>query len=435
MFLFLFLITCAGFVVYLKSAMSKLSSIYGGESSSAAHKRNGEESRDEEGPFPSECSSLGQGSSSSIPKMPLNLIADLILPFVTDRATWNSVCSASKELCLAGKNMTPPWPNKAFNLGRAVRHVAFSPSGLQLAFGVYTVHYDSYERVIHVWNVWGKETLLAGHTGHIYCQEYSSDGEYLASGSQDGSIRIWHSGSFLATSFKNSRERSTPKPQKAGSILLGSDFCRRLSFSRTNSNLLASGGLYGEIKVWNVQEEACVHSFNPGGGIIRSLFFAGGTDNACIAVAGAGSIIRLWRAEGSSDFASATIGEAAGVGGCTPPAMSSCGSFLATSTGSSKENTSTLALYNLETMTKTQSVFIPDFSTACFALSPDSKQLAVGNAMGSIRVVQADDFSIQRVLKAIRGSPSNPVLSLAFDPSGRVLACGYFDGTVELRAL
>ena len=52
-----------------------------------------------------------------------------------------------------------------------------------------------------------------------------------------------------------------------------------------------------EIKVWNVKEQACIHAFfNLHHGSIRALFFAGGTDTACIALSGAGSINRLWRA-------------------------------------------------------------------------------------------------------------------------------------------
>jgi hypothetical protein len=100
-----------------------------GESSSTAHKRRGTVPRDED-PLPSASASASlarQVSSSSIPKIPLDLIADLILPFVADRATWNNVCCASKDLCLAGKKMTPPWPVKAFNnLGNAVPRCFFS---------------------------------------------------------------------------------------------------------------------------------------------------------------------------------------------------------------------------------------------------------------------------------------------------------------------
>jgi hypothetical protein len=46
----------------------------------------------------------------------------------------------SKELHLAEKKMTPPWPNKAFNLEHKACHVAFSPSGSHLAFGAHAAH-------------------------------------------------------------------------------------------------------------------------------------------------------------------------------------------------------------------------------------------------------------------------------------------------------
>jgi hypothetical protein len=106
-------------------------------------------------------------SSLSIPKMPPHLIAALILPFVADRATWNSLCSASKELYAARKNKTPPWPNKSFNIGRNVRHLALSPCGSQLAFCI--LNYDTRPYYVsHVWDRCGRETLLEGHTEYIY---------------------------------------------------------------------------------------------------------------------------------------------------------------------------------------------------------------------------------------------------------------------------
>ena len=116
--------------------------------------------------------------------------------------------------------------------------------------------------------------------------------------------------------------------------------------------------------------------------------------------------------------------------------FSPSGSFLATSRYSYTDRALTLRLYELETMTKTQSVVMPGMRRAlCFSVSPDSEQLAVGYYRGNIRLVQSDDFSIQRDLN-LRGESSNAaVLSVAFDPNCRVLACGYRDGTVELRTL
>jgi WD40 repeat protein len=276
--------------------------------------------------------------------------------------------------------------------------------------------------------------------------EYSLDGEYLASGSEDGSIRIWHRESFHTTTSTPHMERPIQTPKQADKIMSGSrvsNVMAALSFSRTDSNLLASGGSNGEINVWNVENQACVHTFNPGRGRITSLFFAGGAggaDIACIAVANTGSIIRLWRAEGSSEFASETMGEGDLRGGTVAHrcvVFFPCGSFVATGVTSrtGNENKSALALYELETMSKTKSVVMPDLFATCLAVSSDSKLLVCGGVLGRIRLVQTDDFSIQRDLD-IRGEGSNmPVYSVAFDPTCRVLAFGHQNGRLELRAL
>ena len=412
-----------------------------GESSSTASKRHAKTSQDES-PLPSTTSSLAHhASSTSIPKIPLDLIAHLILPFVADRATWNSVYCASKDLCLAAKKMTPPWPNKAFNNfeNGAVSHIAFPPFGFffRVAFSPLGSHLafcrNSDQHVVRVWDRWGKETILVGHTGETCCLEYSSDGEYLASGSEIGSIQLWRTESFHAASSQILGERSTRRLEHTDTVLSGGRQTRimTLSFSRTDSNLLASGASSGEVKVWNVKEQACIHAFNPDCGIVCSLFFAGGADISCTVVACNGYIIRLWRAEGSSDFASETIGE----GVRDRSVLSPSGSFLANSMATSTVNASTLSLYELETMTKTQSVTIPDFMASCFALSLDSKQLVVGDYTGKIRLFQTDDFfSSQRDI--IRSSKiCDRLSSVAFDPTGRVLAYGCRDGTLELRTL
>jgi WD40 repeat protein len=333
--------------------------------------------------------------------------------------------------------MTPPWPNKSFNnLGHSVPHVAFSPSGSQLAFCVNND--NTGQAVVHIWDRWGNETLLEGHTESMHCLEYSLDGEHLASGSEDGSIRIWHTESFHPTASHPHMERATKTPRQVDTILGGSITSKiiALSFSRTDTNALASGGSNGEIKVWNVNEQACIHSFHPGRDRIRSLFFAGGAESTCIALTHAMSVIRLWKAEGRPLLAKRTIvGKADRGGNALGAALSPTGSFVAASffsrTGNGNE--STLALYDLETMTKTQSVVMPGFTATHIAVSPDSKQVVVGDDEGRIRILQTDDFSIQRDMDTT--GEAKAVCSVAFDPTCRVLAFGYSDGGLELRRI
>jgi WD40 repeat protein len=299
---------------------------------------------------------------------------------------------------------------------------------------MYDMKYGQY--LVHVWDRWGKKTLIWSHTEYTYCLEYSLDGEYLAIGSADGngSIRIWRTESYHATSSQTHMERPSRTPKQADTIILGNrSVFMMLSFSRTDSNLLASGGLRGGIQVWNIKERACIHSFESHGGPIHSLFFAGGTDIACIAVVHTGSIIRLWRAEGSSDLSSEIMGEAdlGGTGPYRSVAFSPTGSFLATCFDSRTGNESTVAWYDLQTITKTQAVVMPDFTASHIAVTSDSKQLVVGDRKGRIRLLQTCDLSIQRDL-----NPAiPPVWSVAFDPTCRFLAVGCADGGLHLRTL
>jgi WD40 repeat protein len=431
-----------------------------GEVSSRAHKRRATAPQNEESllPFSSLPRSiwnialglltlprrflLPKPPSPSIPKIPLHLIADLILPFVADRTTWDSVYCASKELYLAGKKMTPPWPDNSFNLnldpGHQVTYVTFSPSGSQVAFVINGDQRTAgHQYVGRVWDRWGKETLLAGHTRFIHCLEYSSDGEYLASGSQDGSIRVRHTDSFQTMT---SRERPTSTPEQADTILLGGSYggFRTLSFSRTDSNLLVSGGSDNRVKIWNVRERICIQSFSPRrSASVRSLILSGGADGVCIAAAAHGSKIRLWRAEGYSRFTRRTISAAQeGQGRFVPRAVfSPSGSFLATNMHSDHERTSTLSLYDLGTMTKTQSVVMPGPMVTRFVISPDSKQLALCDRIGGIRLVQTDDFNIQRDLVPRAGGSTPTGYALAFDPTSQILAFACRRGRLELRTL
>jgi WD40 repeat protein len=273
--------------------------------------------------------------------------------------------------------------------------------------------------------------------------ERSLDGEHLASGGGDGSVRIWHTESSLhATTSQAHMERPTRTPKQADTILSGSHFSTTaLSFSRTDSNVLASGKQNGDINVWKIKERACIHSFFPDrvtiGVSISALFFAGGADIACLAAARTGSVIRLRRAEGSSDSSSETMGEAdRGRTGLNTAVLSPSGSFLATSfiSRADFELNSTLELYEFETMTKTQSVVMPGCNaTTCVAVSPDSKQLVYGFSNGRIRLLQTDDFSIQRDLDTT--GEANAISSVAFDPTCQVLAFGHADGRLELRSL
>ena len=68
-----------------------------------------------------------------------------------------------------------------------VKCVSFSPDGNMIASG-------SHDLTIRIWNVNTGELIriLSGHTNWIRCVAFSLDGNTLASGGYDKTIRIWN---------------------------------------------------------------------------------------------------------------------------------------------------------------------------------------------------------------------------------------------------
>jgi hypothetical protein len=62
----------------------------------------------------------------------------------------------------------------------------FSPDGRHVAFA------SGFDRKVHLWAAPdGPETVFDGHTDNTMCVAFSPDGQTLASGSRDGTVRLW----------------------------------------------------------------------------------------------------------------------------------------------------------------------------------------------------------------------------------------------------
>lgn len=129
---------------------------------------------------------------------------------------------------------------------------------------VYSVHFatdrqtlasSSNDATVRIWDVSNGNCLsvLQGHTSGVQCVRYSPDGQLLASGCRDGSIRLWSGDCSHNRPSKPSIINSSVK------LLQGhTDWVWNIAFS-PDGDWLASASLDGTLRLWSVQDEQPIH--------------------------------------------------------------------------------------------------------------------------------------------------------------------------------
>jgi WD40 repeat protein len=117
--------------------------------------------------------------------------------------------------------------------GAITGNVQYSPDGTLLAvsssIGVWLYDVDTHEEV----------NLLTGHTAWVSCVAFSPDGQTLASGSWDRTIRLWnpHTGQHKATLMRDNMGDVTS-----------------IAFSPDGSTLASGGGRWNKtIQLWDTE--------------------------------------------------------------------------------------------------------------------------------------------------------------------------------------
>jgi serine/threonine protein kinase len=273
-----------------------------------------------------------------------------------------------------------------------VKAIAVSPNGQILASG-------SYDKTVKVWSLATGEVrhTFTEHQHRVSCVAISPDSQILASGSYDKTIKLW----LLTTGEELHTLRGRP------------DRVRYLTFSPNGQMLISSGDW--EIKIWAVRTGKLLHILAGNSNSARIVEFS--PDGHTCAVASLDGTLELWNPHNGKQLRTFSDNLRA-IGSI---AFSGDGQVLAC--GSSRA----IHLWNPHTGKLLRS-FSPQFpGVASLAFSRDGQTLACA----SDKTIELWDWNSGKRMCILSGHFRN-VESVAFSPGGRILVSGSSDQTIKI---
>ncbi|MET9694891.1 trypsin-like peptidase domain-containing protein, partial [Streptomyces sp. NPDC006514] len=276
---------------------------------------------------------------------------------------------------------------------KAVNSVAFSPDGTTLATG-------SDDGTVRLWDTaTGKTLTTLPQTGSVWSVAFSPDRATLATGGDDGTVRLW-----------GTATRKTHATLKGHTGAVNS-----VAFS-PDGTTLATGSEDTTVRLWGTATRKTHATLKGHTGAVNSVAFS--PDGTTLATGSEDTTVRLW----DTATGKPRTPLKGHTGAVWSVAFSPDGTTLAT--GGDDES-----VWLWDTATgKSRPVLAVLTNTASIAFSPDGHTLAGGS---TDNFVVLWDVASGEARTTLTGH-NNTVNSVAFSPDGATLATGSEDTTVRL---
>ncbi|MFH1956910.1 MAG: protein kinase [bacterium] len=243
---------------------------------------------------------------------------------------------------------------------------------------------------------------LKGHTGWVLSVAFSPDGKYLASGSGDGTIKLWRvSDGKLIRTFKGHANKVVS-----------------VSFS-PDGKLIASGSWDCTIKIWHVSKGSLIRTLKGHTGYVNSVSFS--PDGKYLASGSEDKTIKIWRTSDGS-LIRTVKGHISPVNSVS---FSPDGKYFA-----SGSEDKTIKIWSAFDGFLIGTLIGHTDYVRSLSFSPDGKYIASGSDVldNTIKIWRVSDDSLIRTLKGHTGK----VYSVSFSPDGKFLVSGSQDETIKV---